>query len=116
MLQFEGPLFEKQEEFDKLLEFKARNIDTAELLKKLPPSLRTMIPENEINQPGKFYEINMIHKIQAADGSIQEYKLPSAQESKGTQSLFFLSPLLKKAFEEGNVLFFDAIDTSLLPK
>ena len=132
LLQFEGPLFEKQEEFDKLhdficktlkeadinvsdFEFKARNIDTAELLKKLPPSLRTMIPENEINQPGKFYEINMIHKIQAADGSIQEYKLPSAQESKGTQSLFFLSPLLKKAFDEGHVLCFDEFDTSLHP-
>ena len=125
-------MFEKQEEFDKLhdficktlkeadinvsdFEFKARNIDTSELLKKLPPSLRTMIPENEINQPGKFYEINMIHRIQAADGSIQEYKLPSAQESKGTQSLFFLSPLLKKAFDEGNILCFDEFDTSLHP-
>lgn len=132
LLGEEGPLFENPEEFAKLhdficktlkeadinvadFEFKSRSVDTAELLKHLPAPVRAAIPENQMNEPSKFYEINMIHRIQKPDGTEEEYKLPSAQESQGTQSLFFLSPLLKKAFDEGNILCFDEFDTSLHP-
>lgn len=132
LLRLEGPLFEKQDEFNGLHDFicrtlreadinvsdfeiKTKNIDTSELLKQLPPPLRIMFPENQMNQPSKLYEINMIHRIQGEDGNIQEYKLPSNQESQGTQNLFFLSPLLKKAFDQGNIVCVDEFDTSLHP-
>lgn len=132
LLNFDGPLFEQPDEFNGLHDFvcktlkeadinvfdfevKTRNLDTSEWLKQLPPPLRMMVPETQMNQPSKLYEINMIHQVRGEDGSIREYKLPSIQESKGTQSLFFLSPLLKKAFDEGTILCIDEFDTSLHP-
>ena len=131
LLHFAGPLFEQPDEFNGLHDFicktlkeadinvsdfevKTRNLDTSEWLKQLPP-WRMMVPETQMNQPSKLYEINMIHQVRGEDGSIREYKLPSIQESKGTQSLFFLSPLLKKAFDEGRILCIDEFDTSLHP-
>ena len=37
------------------------------------------------------------------------------EESLGTQSLFFFSPVLKEAFEQGKVVIVDEIDKSLHP-
>ena len=130
LLHEDGPIFEEKEgvlELHKFIrkilkeadinvsdyEFKSKDIDTLEILKKLPPHVRAALSQEPLPQVSKSYEINMIHQIQNPDGSVKEYKLPSFEESQGTQRLFVMSPLLKKAFDEGNILCFDEFDASL---
>lgn len=67
----------------------------------------------EIRQ--KEYKILAIHDIAATDGSITRYKLDLHDESRGTQSLFFFSPFIKRAFLTGETLCIDEFDTGLHP-
>lgn len=62
----------------------------------------------------KEYEIKTKHVVDNSNGK-QEVELDFSEESFGTRSLFFLSPLLKNAFEKGEVVCIDEFDASLHP-
>ena len=49
------------------------------------------------------------------DGKKSNYKLDLYEESLGTQILFFISPILRKTFEEGRTMVIDELDKSLHP-
>ena len=53
--------------------------------------------------------------IKDIKGQENKYTLSLAEESLGTQQLFFLAPLLRQTFEKGKVLVVDEIDRSLHP-
>lgn len=64
----------------------------------------------------KQYSINTMHEIIVDDSSESRMvQLNLIEESKGTQNLFFFSPILKKAFETGEVVCIDEFDANLHP-
>jgi len=71
------------------------------------------IPKQNIIQ--KEIKISTLHEIEDENGNICEYELGLAEESLGTQNLFFFSPVLKDAFEKGRIVIIDEIDRSLHP-
>ncbi len=71
------------------------------------------VPNENIVQ--KEVKISTFHEIENEDGNIENYELELQEESLGTQNLFFFSPILKEAFEEGKVIIVDEIDKSLHP-
>ncbi len=64
---------------------------------------------------GKAYKIETLHNVKQEDGKILSFSLELKNESKGTQNIFFMSPLIKRAFETGETLCIDEFDTSLHP-
>lgn len=71
------------------------------------------IPSERIVQ--KEVRISTFHEIENENGDKENYELELQEESLGTQNLFFFSPILKDAFENGKVLIVDEIDKSLHP-
>ena len=71
------------------------------------------IPNENIVQ--KEVRISTFHEIENENGDKENYELELQEESLGTQNLFFLSPILKEAFEKGKVIIVDEIDKSLHP-
>lgn len=67
------------------------------------------------NFPKKEVKISTLHEIVNEDGQVNRYDLELSNESLGTQSLFFFSPILKEAFENGKTIIVDEIDKSLHP-
>lgn len=67
-----------------------------------------LVAEQELEQ----IEVMTEHKIGEGD-SQSVYSLALAEESLGTNQLFILGPILKKAFEKGMAVFIDEIDKSL---
>ena len=63
----------------------------------------------------KEYEIRAIHEITDENGAKARFKLGLHEESRGTQSLFFFSPFIKRALLTGETLCFDEFDTGLHP-
>lgn len=61
------------------------------------------------------YKIDAMHNVKDENGNDNSYYLPMDKESKGTQSLFFMSPILKRAFETGETVCIDEFDSSLHP-
>jgi len=64
---------------------------------------------------GKEYRITALHTITDDTGNTQVYPLEMQSESLGTKNLFFLSPIIKRAFETGETVCVDEFDTSLHP-
>ncbi len=64
---------------------------------------------------GKAYRIIAKHIITDDDGNIKVYPLEMQNESLGTKNLFFLSPIIKRAFATGETVCIDEFDTSLHP-
>ena len=64
--------------------------------------------------PHKKLEVETMHVIEE-DGKTKMYSLDLLEESIGTINLFLLSPVIKKAFETGEVVCIDEFDTSLHP-
>jgi len=62
----------------------------------------------------KAYKINATHLVGNGEEK-RAFMLPLQDESKGTQNLFFLSPQLKNAFDNGYVFCVDELDASLHP-
>ncbi|MFA6934984.1 MAG: ATP-binding protein [Sphaerochaetaceae bacterium] len=62
----------------------------------------------------KEYRIKTMHEVDES-GAKTRYSLDFGEESQGTRSLFLLSPIVKRAFETGEVLFIDEFDASLHP-
>lgn len=71
------------------------------------------IPHENIVQ--KEVQISTFHEIENENGNKENYELDLQEESLGTQSLFFLSPVFKDAFENGKIVIVDEIDKSLHP-
>ena len=94
-------------------EFKAQEVDREEFLQGLPPQLRGLVSVNP-GERHKRYEINSIHRFSKGN-EVREYKLPFGDESAGTSKLFFFSPILKRAFENGETICVDELDTSFHP-
>lgn len=89
--------------------------DGADIWKKLPEFLVPPIFAAGAAHKQRRYDIAMVHGIKDNGGRQKEYDMPMMAESKGTQSLFILGPLLKEAFEHGNILCIDEFDTNLHP-
>ena len=64
--------------------------------------------------PHKKLEVETMHVIEE-DGKTKMYSLDLLEESIGTINLFLLSPVIKRAFETGEVVCIDEFDTSLHP-
>lgn len=73
-----------------------------------PNLLNEKISQKEVS-------ISTLHEIEDDVGKTYSYELELQNESLGTQSLFFFSPVLKEAFENGKVIVVDEIDKSLHP-
>ena len=65
-------------------------------------------PQPGVNVVGKEYTITTLHKVE--DG--RTYPLNLRDESNGTINLFFFAPIIKKAFETGEILCIDEFDES----
>lgn len=63
----------------------------------------------------KQYKILSRHGIKTDEGKTVMYDLPMTNESKGTQNLFFLSPQIKRALDNGYVFCVDELDSSMHP-
>lgn len=94
---------------------KVKENDVSDILKILPESLLPPILAASAPHKQKSYDIAMVHEIKDNGGQEKKYYMPMMTESKGTQSLFILGPLLKEAFEHGNILCIDEFDTNLHP-
>lgn len=77
----------------------SRKVDRMVLV-NMPPGARS----------GKEYRVMTKHIVDNA-----AYELPLQNESKGTQSLFFLSPQIKNALDNGRVFCVDELDASIHP-
>jgi len=64
---------------------------------------------------GKVYEITAFHIIEDENGHNEKYSLGMHSESQGTRNLFFMAPIIKRAFETGETVCIDEFDTSLHP-
>lgn len=95
-------------------EFRSKEITSDQFVLQFPPEVRGMLPVNP-TMKHKQYEINTLHHVSNDSTESKTYKLNINEESRGTRSLFMLSPLLNKAFETGMTLCFDEFDTSLHP-
>jgi len=70
--------------------------------------------QNEVPLEPKAFRIEASHEIVDGDKRTT-YNLPLQEESKGTQNLFFLSPQIKNALDNGFVFCVDELDASLHP-
>ena len=77
-----------------------------------PPAVREMI--SSLPGTGKRYDVRTLHRIQTDDGE-KTYELPLKLESRGTRNVFSFSPIMKRAFETGEIICIDEFDTSLHP-
>jgi len=73
------------------------------------------MPVTNDNVEQKEIKISTVHEVESKDGKLEEFNLDLFEESLGTQSLFFLSPILKDAFEKGKTIVVDEIDKSFHP-
>ena len=81
----------------------------------LPKEVVKLINDNFENAPGKQVKITTGHDIFDQNGDAKNFKLDLTEESLGTQHLFYLSTILKSAFEKGETIIIDEIDSSLHP-
>ena len=94
-------------------EFKCEDFDREKFLQGMPQELRGLIPENLGGHP-KMFQVHALHRF-SQGGTDTEYKLPFNEESAGTSKLFYFSPILKRAFENGETVCVDELDTSFHP-
>ncbi len=93
-----------------------KETDISDLLKTVPESFLPPVLTASSQDKQRSYKIAMAHGIKENDnGEQKKYYMPIDAESKGTQSLFILGPLLQEAFIKGNILCIDEFDTNLHP-
>lgn len=94
----------------------SKPIEMEFILPKLPLEVAMQIMNsNTKNMIGFDKNVLTSHIIKDDRQNDVEYFLDMLEESDGTQSLFYLSPILKEAFEGGKVVVIDEIDRSLHP-
>jgi hypothetical protein len=64
---------------------------------------------------GKKRHVYMEHIVSNDDGTTSIYKLNMSDESKGTENLFLLAPILMRALATGETIIIDEIERSLHP-
>lgn len=92
-------------------EFESREVP----IERLAPILISNIPGTKAEIKGKEYKITTKHVIEDGMGNRNTYPLDMHLESLGTQKIFFMSPILKKAFETGETICIDEFDRSIHP-
>ncbi len=92
--------------------YKTEKLSGDELKQALPKEVRDIVSIDF--GPAKEIRISAIHTIEEGD-TAEQYELPLREESQGTQNLFMLSPILKRAFDTGETLCVDEFDASLHP-
>lgn len=85
------------------------------VLQKFPPQIRSSLRQDVLSRENPFVKIYAMHYIKGSENKLEEYKLNLREESKGTRSLFLLSPFLYEAFRSGKTICIDEFDTSLHP-
>ncbi len=73
-----------------------------------------VILQNGVPLEQKVYRVNAAHEVIKGEER-STFTLPLQEESKGTQNLFFLSPQIKNALDNGFVFCVDELDASLHP-
>ena len=80
-------------------------------IKNAPPLFLANYPAVQ-----KEYKVMAMHTIKSINKDVsQKYLLPMQSESKGTQNLFFLSPWISRALDNGYVFCVDELDASMHP-
>ena len=64
---------------------------------------------------GKRQNVFMDHLVSHEDGTTSTYRMSLADESKGTENLFLLAPILMRALSTGETVIIDEIERSLHP-
>ena len=96
-------------------EFNSRDVDTEKFLQGMPPEVKNIVRASNLPEHHKLYELYSIRRLTGKDGRTTEYRMHFGEESAGTARLFELSPILKRAFENGEAVCVDELDTSLHP-
>ncbi len=121
-----APMFENDED-DSLRKFTKALIKEADInIRDYRIQSREIVAQSDIPQElggghkelfrQKQYSISTMHEIITDPlGEPKIMQLNLIEESKGTQNLFFFSPILKKAFESGEVVCIDEFDANLHP-
>ena len=78
---------------------------------KFPEGPQGMVPRQILKE----FTIETRHRVICEDNKTEEFTLDLHDESKGTQNLFMLSPVLYEAFKQGKVICVDEFDASLHP-
>ena len=98
----------KREQFEKymdsqmnVIELEIKDISRDQLIRQFPQELRGLVSTIPANA-NKAVKIETVHTI-TEDGIQRQYNLPLAEESQGTRNLFLFSPVLKRAFETGEI-------------
>jgi len=78
------------------------------------PVIRALFENAPEGAMSKSYTVSAFHNIREG-GKEKSYSLDMAEESRGTQNLFYMSSHLKRAFETGKTLIVDEFDAGLHP-
>lgn len=92
-------------------EFESREVP----IESIPSIVISNIPGTNAEIKGREYKITTRHVIEDEMGNRNTYPLDMHLESLGTQKIFFMSPILKKAFKTGETICIDEFDKSLHP-
>ena len=94
---------------------KVKETKVDDILKNIPSLLVPPVLTTNLASSQKSYQIAMQHEIMSSVGKPMIYEMPLNEESKGTQSIFLLGPLLQQAFKDGRILCIDEFDNNLHP-
>ena len=94
--------------------FESEELSHEQLLQAFPSELKNLVSTFPVTVNKKI-RIETIHTIEE-NGERRQISLPLNEESQGTQSLFLISPVLKRAFETGETLCIDEFSANLHPK
>lgn len=97
--------------------FESKVVSDNEFFRHLPSQLVEILPQDFKQSHHTSVNVKFMHHIDeknaVQDG--RDFLLDLQDESNGTINLFLLSPILKRAFEEGRILCIDEFDNSLHP-
>lgn len=93
-------------------EFQTKDLSNEDI-SNLPIPFGVQISD-QVKTAVKGYKINTHHSVNNKTGKT-DYSLPFSLESEGTKKLFFFSPIVKQALENGKTIVIDELDASLHP-
>lgn len=93
--------------------YESHEMSGEEAREHFPKELQNLVSTMPITN--KAVRINTIHTIERDGFPEEQFPMAFRDESKGTQSLFMMSPILKRVFETGETLCVDEFDASIHP-